>query len=148
MTYTNQWSKRIAIVAVMLAGFGLQACGDDDSGPTPSDNGGDSGSSKGGKDGGGGGTGGKTTKNDGGGGSSGKGSAGKDGGGKDAAPADGGVTDGGGGGDCMGKDGCYSCEPKTNDQILNHCTEATCQGFDNSTLMALLKDGGLPPLPK
>lgn len=39
---------------------------------------------------------------------------------------------------CVGKDGCYSCEPKTNTQFLNACVEGGCPAnFDNSKLTKL-----------
>jgi len=36
---------------------------------------------------------------------------------------------------CVGDDGCFSCEPKNNNQFLNHCVEGGCPAsFANSTL--------------
>lgn len=63
-------------------------------------------------------------------------------GGHVCVPADG-VAPGG----CDGGDGCYSCTPTTNEQLLNACTDAACRPFDNGRLENL-RDGGLPPLPE
>ncbi|KYF96680.1 hypothetical protein BE20_41290 [Sorangium cellulosum] len=48
---------------------------------------------------------------------------------------------------CDGDDGCYSCAPTTNEQLLNACTDAACRPFDDARLTNL-RDGGLPPLPE
>jgi hypothetical protein len=54
---------------------------------------------------------------------------------------------GGSGGSCTGDAGCYACQPKTTDEFLNACTDATCKHFDNSRCTMLSPDGGLPTLP-
>ena len=53
------------------------------------------------------------------------------------------------GGECVGPGGCYACEPSENQQLLNHCTQAACEPFQNTPerLPLLLPDGSLPPLP-
>ncbi|AGP33514.1 hypothetical protein [Sorangium cellulosum] len=63
-------------------------------------------------------------------------------GGRVCVPADG-VPPAG----CDGDDGCYSCAPTTNEQLLNACTDAACRPFDDARLTNL-RDGGLPPLPE
>ncbi len=45
----------------------------------------------------------------------------------------------------FGGRGCYRCPPTTREQLLNACTTARCEAFDNSRLM--LNDGALPMLP-
>ncbi|AKU94277.1 hypothetical protein AKJ09_00941 [Labilithrix luteola] len=70
--------------------------------------------------------------------------------------------DGSGGQDASGRDAqpdvidcnvdlsnqCYPCEPSTNEQLLNACTDGTCIPFDRSRITArLLPDGALPPIP-
>jgi hypothetical protein len=42
---------------------------------------------------------------------------------------------------------CYDCPPSTTEQFLNHCTDATCVAYDNSSLSALGDDGELPDIP-
>ncbi len=41
---------------------------------------------------------------------------------------------------------CYRCAATTDNQILRHCTDATCIPFDNSTLTKMV-GGKLPALP-
>jgi hypothetical protein len=41
---------------------------------------------------------------------------------------------------------CYKCVAASNQQILNHCTDAKCVPFDNKTLTKLV-NGQLPALP-
>lgn len=63
---------------------------------------------------------------------------------------DGGTDPDGGdaGPDCTGDDGCYSCEPTEEIQLLNACNEVGCLPFDNAARIARLNpDGSLPPLP-
>lgn len=51
--------------------------------------------------------------------------------------------------DCEGPDGCYGCAPTTPTQVLNACTDATCEPFPNTPerLPLLEADGALPPIP-
>jgi hypothetical protein len=58
-------------------------------------------------------------------------------------------TEDSGGEDCEGRDGCYACAPTTPVQVLDACTDATCEPFPNTTrrLPLLEPDGSLPPLP-
>lgn len=51
------------------------------------------------------------------------------------------------GDECRGELGCYACEPASPAQLLNACSDATCQPFDNATRLPLLVDGQIPPLP-
>jgi hypothetical protein len=48
-----------------------------------------------------------------------------------------------------GPDGCYGCAPTTPTQVLNACTDATCEPFPNTRerLPLLEADGALPPIP-
>lgn len=49
-----------------------------------------------------------------------------------------------------GADGraCFGCAPKTTDDFLNACSDATCSPFDDAKrLTKLTPDGGLPALP-
>ncbi|HEY5962307.1 MAG TPA: hypothetical protein VIV60_37380 [Polyangiaceae bacterium] len=41
---------------------------------------------------------------------------------------------------------CFKCAASSNQQILNHCTDAKCVAFDNKTLTKLV-NGQLPALP-
>lgn len=41
---------------------------------------------------------------------------------------------------------CYSCAATTNEQLLNHCTDAKCVAYDNTTLTKIV-NGQLPALP-
>lgn len=54
-----------------------------------------------------------------------------------------------GGEECLGPDGCWSCEPVQPEQVLNRCTDADCEPFDNSPkrLPLIGRDGSLPPIP-
>lgn len=53
-----------------------------------------------------------------------------------------------GGVDCEGPDGCFNCAPTKPVEVLNACTDATCEPFDNKARLPLLRgDGTLPPLP-
>jgi hypothetical protein len=57
----------------------------------------------------------------------------------DAAPVDPG---------CVGANGCFKCEPKKNEEILNACTDGQCTPFDNAARLPLYKAGeALPPVP-
>jgi len=48
---------------------------------------------------------------------------------------------------CTGKDGCYSCKPETNEQLLNSCAEG-CRKFDVKSYPSSWKPGqALPALP-
>lgn len=49
---------------------------------------------------------------------------------------------------CTGPNGCFSCTPNDESQILSHCTDSTCVPFDNNRLTLLGDDGGLRPLPQ
>ena len=51
--------------------------------------------------------------------------------------------------DCEGPDGCWNCAPTDPLQILNGCTDATCDAFPNTPerLPLLERDGSLPPIP-
>ena len=50
---------------------------------------------------------------------------------------------------CDGPNGCYNCKPTTPVQVLNACTDASCEPFANTKerLPLLNEDGTLPPLP-
>jgi hypothetical protein len=131
-------------VASALVGLALPACDDSNNNPTPS---GGSGGSQSAGTGAKAGTGGKagTGAKAGTGGSVGKAGAGGKAG--TGASGSGGSSDvDAGPGDCKGAMDCYSCKPTKNDEFLNHCTEATCNPFDNSKLTKL-KNGNLPPIP-
>lgn len=53
-----------------------------------------------------------------------------------------------GGEECLGPNDCWMCTPTTNGQVINGCTDATCEGFANARRLPLLEpDGSLPPLP-
>ncbi len=68
----------------------------------------------------------------------------------DGDPGDGDGDPGDGDGDdCLGPNDCFACEPTTSIEIINACTDATCEAFDNSParLPLLERDGTLPPLP-
>ena len=63
-------------------------------------------------------------------------------------------TGGGGGGSgststgCDGPDGCFACEPDSQVEFLNACTDAACIPYDNGQLEGLLlEDGSVPPVP-
>lgn len=51
--------------------------------------------------------------------------------------------------ECLGPDGCWACEPDSNAQLLNRCTDAVCEPFENTPerLPLLGRDGSLPPIP-
>lgn len=51
--------------------------------------------------------------------------------------------------ECLGPDGCWSCDPQTPEQVLNHCTASECEPFPNTQerLPLLGDDGALPPIP-
>jgi hypothetical protein len=50
---------------------------------------------------------------------------------------------------CRGPNGCYQCNPTTDVEYENRCTQALCKSFDNRTrLKRLLPEGGLRPLPE
>lgn len=63
------------------------------------------------------------------------------------------TTGAGGGGtggappNCDGVNGCYSCPPKTGNQLLNACTGAQCSPFDNVARLPLYNNGNLPAIP-
>ncbi|HYQ03196.1 MAG TPA: hypothetical protein VER96_31195 [Polyangiaceae bacterium] len=126
----------LAACVGLLALVAAQGCSSDDTQATPSHagSGGKSAASGGGEDKGGSGS------------KAGEGNNGGAAGNPDEAT--GGVAgedgEGGMGGEpsvdpsCVGKDGCYSCEPKTNTQFLNACVEGGCPAtFDNSKLTKL-----------
>lgn len=49
---------------------------------------------------------------------------------------------------CLGPNGCFTCEPTKNDEILNACTDGQCTPFDNAARLPLYKAGAaLPPVP-
>lgn len=49
---------------------------------------------------------------------------------------------------CVGPDGCWACEPESQAEILNACTDAACIPYDNAQLEGLLlEDGSVPPVP-
>lgn len=50
--------------------------------------------------------------------------------------------------ECEG-DGCFACKPSKHVELLNACTDATCEPFNNTQerLPLLGDDGTLPPLP-
>ena len=58
-------------------------------------------------------------------------------------------TDESGGEECEGPEGCWSCAPTTPVQVLNVCTDATCEVFPITVdrLPLLERDGSLPPIP-
>ncbi len=59
-----------------------------------------------------------------------------------------GTGDTGGTDACLGPDGCFSCPPNDPDELLNACSDATCEPFANKDRLPLLNaDGTLPPLP-
>lgn len=47
----------------------------------------------------------------------------------------------------FGGKGCWRCERNTREELLNGCTGASCQPFDNARVTKLSADGGLPPVP-
>lgn len=50
--------------------------------------------------------------------------------------------------DCEGPNGCFDCPPTRPVEVLNACTDATCEPFANKERLPLLgEDGTLPPLP-
>jgi len=49
---------------------------------------------------------------------------------------------------CEGPDGCFACEPDSQVEFLNACTDAACIPYDNGQLEGLLlEDGSVPPVP-
>ncbi|AKT40099.1 hypothetical protein [Chondromyces crocatus] len=48
---------------------------------------------------------------------------------------------------CLGPDGCYACDPATDTQFHNACTDAQCSPFDDTARLPLFNGGALPPLP-
>jgi len=48
-------------------------------------------------------------------------------------------------GECRGANGCYSCKPASNVQLLNACATG-CVPFDNSKRLPGYQPGKLPPL--
>ena len=142
---TNKLNLLGLALVIALSSSALHGCGDDDNeSPSGDDDGGTAG--KGGKGGssasaGKGGAGGKSGS----GASAGKGGAsGKGGsGGKGGAAG----SDEDAGMSCEGEKGCYACEPKSDEQYLNACTDAVCNVYDNSKLKKLGSDGKLPPIP-
>lgn len=82
----------------------------------------------------------------------GKGGSGGDGnGGSGGSDDDGGAGGQGddGGEDCWQTEPrvCFQCEPETNAEFLDACTDSQCVPYDNSKLSMLLPDGKVPPLP-
>lgn len=51
--------------------------------------------------------------------------------------------------DCLGPMDCWNCDPVEPEQLLNHCTNADCEPFENTPerLPLLERDGSLPPIP-
>jgi len=51
--------------------------------------------------------------------------------------------------ECVGPDGCWVCEAVEVEQVLNQCTEATCEPFANTSerLPLMQADGSLPLIP-
>jgi hypothetical protein len=148
MTYNRTWSK-LAVAAVLCGlAFGQACKSDSNDNPTPSTDGGAN-NGNAGK----GGSGGKAGN----GGNAGKGGGGGTGGSSNAGSGDGedsGVVDAGemdAGNMCLdhAHNDCVKCDPETTNsstQFLNHCTEATCQPYDNSKLTAII-NGVLPAIP-
>ena len=69
-----------------------------------------------------------------------------------AGPSSTGAGGGGAGGStstgCEGPDGCFACEPDSQVEFLNACTDAACIPYDNGQLEGLLlEDGSVPPVP-
>jgi hypothetical protein len=139
------WAISAALVSLVLP-----ACDDSNNNPSPSGGKGGSESSagKGGKSGAG--TGGKSGSGaagkSGAGGKSGSGAGGKSGSSGGSAGSSGGGDIDAGSGDCKGAMDCFSCAPTKDDEFLNHCTDATCNPYDNSKLTKLT-NGTLPPIP-
>ena len=54
-----------------------------------------------------------------------------------------------GGEECLGRDGCWDCEPTQSEHLLNRCTDGECEPFPITTerLPLLEADGSLPPIP-
>ncbi|MEZ4453111.1 MAG: hypothetical protein R3B09_26860 [Nannocystaceae bacterium] len=50
---------------------------------------------------------------------------------------------------CLAPEGCFACPPETPEQLLNACSDASCEPFvnDRTRLPLLNEDGSLPPLP-
>ena len=67
----------------------------------------------------------------------------------DLAKGDGGPGgNDGGGDDCLGDGGCYSCKPTTTEEFLNHCSPYGCSHFDNARLPYYHPGQPLPPVGK
>lgn len=51
--------------------------------------------------------------------------------------------------DCLGPMDCWNCDPVEPEQILNRCSSADCEPFENTPerLPLLERDGSLPPIP-
>jgi hypothetical protein len=56
-----------------------------------------------------------------------------------------GLADGGLTGPCRGQNGCFSCKPANNTELLNACAEG-CQPFDNAKRLPGYQPGKLPQL--
>lgn len=66
----------------------------------------------------------------------------------DSGATDAGIDDTDAGSDpCVGNDGCFACEPTTEPEILEACTDAQCEPFDNEARLPLYEGSDLPPLP-
>jgi hypothetical protein len=142
MTLKNSLMRML--IAVALLGCALPACDDSNDNDTPSEAGKGGSSGKGGS----GGSGGSNA-------SAGKGGTGGKGGSGGSNASAGKGSSGGGGDDsdagkptedCKGVKDCVCSAPAKNEEFLNHCTEASCNPFDNSKLTKL-KDGKLPAIP-
>lgn len=50
---------------------------------------------------------------------------------------------------CLGPMDCWNCDAVAPEQLLNHCTNADCEPFENTPerLPLLERDGSLPPIP-
>lgn len=135
MAFLNLNAKKLSFLAlgVTLLAVALQGCGSDDKQATPSSGGSTSGGAVG--------TAGSTNHAGANNGGSSNDAAGEGPGGAGPGPSEAGAAgmgEAGAGPECTGPDGCYSCDPKTNNQFLNHCVEGGCPAhFDNSTLAKL-----------
>jgi hypothetical protein len=141
------WAISAALVSLVLP-----ACDDSNNNPSPSAGKGGSESSAGKSGKSGAGTGGKSgsgaagKSGSGAGGKSGAGGGGKSGSNGGSAGSAGGGDIDAGTGDCKGAMDCFSCAPTKDEEFLNHCTDATCNPYDNSKLTKLT-NGHLPAIP-
>lgn len=147
---TSKIRTRASIVPYALfafaSAFAIAACGDDENGDdTPTipgtggsrptggnDAGGEAAAGAGNEPGTGGTSGGSTGGNTGGSSQAGSGAGGEAG--DNAGGSSDGGTGAGGETDCtpQGEYDCYPCEPKSDEQYLNRCSDAECSPFDNA----------------